>query len=244
MTGQWVRLGVNVDHVAQVRQARGTAYPDPVLAAFLAESAGADQITIHLREDRRHIQERDLEILRRTVTVPLNLEMAPTPEMVEIAATVGVDMVTLVPEKREERTTEGGLDVKGLYDELEKVTGVLKDAGIGVSLFINPDVDDVSLSARLGASQIEIHTGFYADAMPEDQHAQFHRILDAAQKGVELGVRVAAGHGLDYRNIFPILEIEEVEEVNIGHSIIAKSIFTGLEEAVRQMAEVCHSFGR
>lgn len=240
----WIRLGVNIDHVAQVRQARGTAYPDPIFAAFLAQNAGADQITIHLREDRRHIQERDLEILRRTVTVPLNLEMAPTREMVGIAAAIGVDMVTLVPEKREERTTEGGLDVQGLRAGLEKVIAQLVDAGICVSLFINPDVDDVELSAGLGAAQVEIHTGFYADAGPKDRHAQFHRVLDAAVKGEDIGVRVAAGHGLDYRNIFPILEIEQVEEVNIGHSIVAKSIFVGLEEAVRQMAEVCHSFGR
>lgn len=239
-----VRLGVNVDHVAQVRQARGTAYPDPVLAAFLAQSAAADQITIHLREDRRHIQLRDLEILRRTVTVPLNLEMAPTPEMVRIALDIGVDMVTLVPEKREERTTEGGLDVQVLQVGLKNITKQLKTAGIGVSLFINPSTDDVGLSAEIGADQVEIHTGFYADATPGDQHTEFHRIVDAAKKGEALGLRVAAGHGLDYRNILPILDIEQVEEVNIGHSIVAKAIFVGFEEAVRQMAEICHSFDR
>ncbi len=244
MNVPWVRLGVNVDHVAQVRQARGTTYPDPVLAAYLAQSAGADQITVHLREDRRHIQLRDLEILRRTVSVPLNLEMAPVREMVEIAVTTGVDMVTLVPEKREERTTEGGLNVQELRDSLQGIIQTLKSEGIAVSLFINPEPGDVELSAKLGASQVEIHTGFYADASGPEQEEQFHRIMHAASAGEAAGVSVAAGHGLDYRNIFPILDMEQVEEVNIGHSIVARAIFTGFEEAVREMAEICRSYSR
>jgi pyridoxine 5-phosphate synthase len=230
--------------VAQVRQARGTAYPDPVLAAYLAQGAGADQITVHLREDRRHIQERDLEILRRTVTVPLNLEMAPTDEMVAIALTMGVDMVTLVPEKREERTTEGGLDVNGLQDRLKNVIAKLKSGGIGVSLFINPEPADVKLSADLGVDQVEIHTGFFADTTGARQEAEFDRIADAAHAGIHAGVRVAAGHGLDYRNVFPILGLDEIEEVNIGHSIVARAIFVGFEEAVREMAEICRSYAR
>ena len=244
MLHSWVRLGVNVDHVAQIRQARGTTYPDPVLAAYLAESVGADQITVHLREDRRHIQERDLQLLRQTVSTMLNLEMAPTEEMVNIAKSVRVDMVTLVPEKRQERTTEGGLDVKGLKDHLELMIRDLKAAGIKVSLFINPDVEEVTLSKELGADQVEIHTGFYADATGADKLRELDRIADAANAGYEAGIVVAAGHGLDYRNIYPILEIEPVEEVNIGHSIVARAVFVGFEEAVREMAEICHSFHR
>ena len=240
----WVRLGVNVDHVAQVRQARGTRYPDPVLAAYLAESAGADQITVHLREDRRHIQERDLELLRKTVSTMLNLEMAPTQEMVDIAKRVRVDMVTLVPERREEKTTEGGLDVKGLYDRLEVILRDLKSSGIRVSLFINPDIEAIELSKQLDADQVEIHTGYYADATGFKKEKELERIAEAAHTGYEVGLSVAAGHGLDYRNIFPVLEIDPIQEVNIGHSIVSRAIFVGFEEAVREMVEICRSFHR
>jgi pyridoxine 5-phosphate synthase len=233
------RLGVNVDHVATIRNARGTRYPDPVFAAMLAEKAGAHQITIHLREDRRHIIDRDLEIMRETVQTLLNLEMGATDEMVAIAIRVKPDRVTLVPEKREEQTTEGGLDVAGDRRRLEKVVKALHEAGIAVSMFIEPDPVQIEASSAVGAEAVELHTGRYCDARtPEEQGREFEAIEAAAQYAAELEMEVAAGHGLDYTNVGPIADIEEIEELNIGHSIIAQAILLGIEEAVERMVEL------
>jgi pyridoxine 5-phosphate synthase len=230
------RLGVNVDHVATLRQARGTAYPDPVTAAGLAELAGADQIVVHLREDRRHIQDRDLRVLRESVQSRLNLEMAATSEMVRIASEVKPDVVTLVPEKRAERTTEGGLDVNLHRDELKKHIAFLRDADIPVSLFVDPDLDQIRAAHKAEASAIELHTGFYCEA--RGQRARDHelqKLLDAAKTAARLGLVVAAGHGLHYGNARPIARIEEIEELNIGHSIVARAVLVGIERAVREM---------
>ena len=238
MEGKELRLGVNVDHVATLRQARGTHYPDPVHAAAVAEAAGAHQITIHLREDRRHIQDRDLRILRDTVESLLNLEMAATDEMVEIARQVLPDRVTLVPEKREERTTEGGLDVQGQLEHIRLVTGVLREAGIAVSLFIDPDPEQVKASMRAGATAVEFHTGYYCDARGEEARQQeLARLREECHRAARLGIEVAAGHGLDWRNVGPVAAIPEVEELNIGHSLIARAVFLGLERAVSEMLE-------
>jgi pyridoxine 5-phosphate synthase len=233
------RLGVNVDHVATLRQARRAAYPDPVAAAQLAELGGADQITIHLREDRRHIQERDLRILRQTVTTRLNLEMAATAEMVKIAYDVKPDACTLVPERREELTTEGGLDVAGGRDHVRKIVKTLRDAEILVSIFVDPDVDQVRAAHRAEAQVVEIHTGRYCDArLPGDQRRELTRIVDAARAAAKLGLAVAAGHGLNYRNAGPVAAIPEVEELNIGHAIVARAVLVGMERAVREMREI------
>ncbi len=233
-----IRLGVNVDHIATLRQSRGTKYPDPVLAAGLAELAGADQITIHLREDRRHIQERDVRMMRETVKTILNLELAANEDVLSIACDVKPDLATLVPEKRAELTTEGGLAVVGREKEVAAVITRLKKAGIKVSLFINPDPADVRAAVECGAEQIEIHTGFYADARPDRQRWEFERILGASEEGVRLGISVAAGHGLDYENTRAICGIPGIEELNIGHSIMARAFFVGVEEAVREMIQV------
>jgi len=209
-------------------------YPDPVFAAFLAEQAGADQITVHLREDRRHIQDRDLALLRKTVATDLNLEMAAAEEIITIACATAPDMVTLVPEKRQELTTERGLgesEEEALAPAVEK----LKNAGIKVSLFIDPEPAAVRLAARLEVDQVEIHTGFFADAPAADRPGEFDRIRAASAEGAGLGIPVAAGHGLDYVNTRDICRLPEVEELNIGHSIIARSIFVGIEGAVREM---------
>ena len=233
------RLGVNVDHSATIRQARGTIYPDPVFVALLAERAGAHQITIHLREDRRHIIDRDLEILRETVQTELNLEMAATEEMVEIAIRVGPDRVTLVPEKREEQTTEGGLDVAANIAGLKWVVKRLKNAGISVSMFIEPDGAQIVASTEVGADAVELHTGRYCDAeSAEERETQFDLIEEAARHAAELGLEVAAGHGLDYQNVEPIATIEEIDELNIGHSIIARAIVLGIEDAVAEMLDL------
>ncbi len=233
------RLGVNVDHVATLRQSRRTAYPDPVAAAMLAELAGADQITIHLREDRRHIQERDLQVMRRTVNTRLNLEMAATQEMVKIAYEVRPDECTLVPERREELTTEGGLDVVGNRDAVRKVVKTLRDAEIQVSLFIDPDLDQVKAAHRVEAEVLEIHTGRYCDArLASDRRRELSRIVDAAKAGSKLGLKVAAGHGLNYQNILPVAVIHEIEEFNIGHSIVARALLVGMERAVREMKDL------
>ncbi|OFX21388.1 MAG: pyridoxine 5'-phosphate synthase [Anaeromyxobacter sp. RBG_16_69_14] len=224
-------LGVNVDHVATLRQSRRTSYPDPVQAAMLAELAGADQITIHLREDRRHIQERDLQILRRTVQTRLNLEMAATQEMVKIAYEAKPDSCTLVPERREELTTEGGLDVAGNRDGIRKVVKTLKDADIVASLFIDPEVDQVRAAHRVEADVVEIHTGRYCDArLVQDRGRELARVVDAAKAAAKLGIKVAAGHGLNYQNVLPVVAISEIEELNIGHAIMV-----GMERAVREM---------
>ena len=230
------RLGVNVDHVATLRQSRRTIYPDPVAAAMLAELAGAEQITIHLREDRRHIQERDLSILRRTVATRLNLEMAATQEMVKIAYEAKPDVATLVPERREELTTEGGLDVVSGRDALRRVVKTLRDAEIRVSLFIDPDLDQVKAAHRAEAEIVEFHTGRFCDArLAADRRRELSRIVDACKAAAKLGIEVAAGHGLNYQNVGAIAALPEVEELNIGHAIIARAIFTGLDRAVRDM---------
>ena len=233
------RLGVNVDHVATLRQSRRTNYPDPVGAAMLAELAGADQITIHLREDRRHIQERDLQIMRKTVTTRLNLEMAATQEMVKIAYEVKPDVVTLVPERREELTTEGGLDVVGGREAVRKAVKTLRDADIQVSLFIDPDLDQVKAAHRAEAEVVEFHTGRYCDArLAADRRRELSRLVDACKAAAKLGLVVAAGHGLSYQNVGPVAAIAEIEELNIGHSIVARAVLVGMERAVREMKEL------
>jgi len=233
------RLGVNVDHVATLRQSRRTSYPDPVQAAMLAELAGADQITIHLREDRRHIQERDLSIMRKTVRTTLNLEMAATQDMVKIAYEAKPDVCTLVPERREELTTEGGLDVAGNRENVRKVVKTLKDAEIVSSLFIDPDVDQVRAAHRVEADVVEIHTGRYCDArLAQDRRRELARIVDAAKAAAKLGLRVAAGHGLHYQNVLPAVAIAEIEEFNIGHAIVGHAVMVGMERAVREMKEL------
>jgi pyridoxine 5-phosphate synthase len=235
------RLGVNIDHVATVRQARRGTEPDPVTAAGLAELSGADGITIHLREDRRHIQDRDVEILSRVVKTRINLEMAATPEMIGIARRVKPFSATIVPEKRQEITTEGGLDVLGQGGALHGPVRELRAAGILVSLFIDPDLAQVRAAKEAGADAIEIHTGTYCAAF---QAGHFREELDkirvAASYGRAAGLKVFAGHGLDQRNIVPVLAIPEVEEFNIGHSIVARAVFVGLGQAVREMADLIH----
>jgi len=231
-----IKLGVNVDHVATLRQARGTRYPDPVFAAALAEQAGADQITIHLREDRRHIQERDLRIMRETVQTRLNLEMGATEEMTGIAVSVGPDVVTLVPERREEKTTEAGLDVARLEDALRPVCDRLCDMGIGVSMFIDPEPSQIEASKRLGAHAVEFHTGEFAEACAElEAGQQLARLAAAAKMASGMELYVAAGHGLDYVNTRAICGIPEIEELNIGHAIVARAVFVGFEQAVADM---------
>jgi pyridoxine 5-phosphate synthase len=233
------RLGVNVDHVATLRQARKSSYPDPVIAAGLAELAGAEQITIHLREDRRHIQDRDLRVLRDTVQTLLNLEMAATQDMVKIAYEYKPDMATLVPERREEVTTEGGLDVNAQKDLVSKVVKNLKDGDMLVSLFIDPDLDQVKAAHKISADRIEIHTGRYCEARTEkERQRELGRIVDAAKAAVKLGLGCAAGHGLNYDNVRPVARIEEIDELNIGHSIVARAVMVGFDRAVREMVEI------
>lgn len=231
-------LGVNIDHIATIRQARRTVEPDPVAAAVLAELAGADGITAHLREDRRHIQDRDIRLLRQTVRTHLNMEMAPTDEMVAIALEVKPDYVTLVPERREEVTTEGGLDVAGQLPRLQQVVAQLQDAGIPVSLFIDADSAQIDAATQAQAKFIELHTGCYAEAKDE---ASREKELDLLVKGcsdaISAGLRVNAGHGLTYWNVYPVACIEGMEELNIGHSIIARAALVGLERAVREMKQ-------
>ncbi|TFG77304.1 MAG: pyridoxine 5'-phosphate synthase [Thermodesulfobacteriales bacterium] len=234
------KLNVNIDHVATLRQARGTNEPDPVLAAYLAELAGAHGIVVHLREDRRHVQDRDLYILRETVKTKLNMEMAATTEMVRIATDVMPDMVTLVPEKREELTTEGGLDVVGNRKTVSKAVDKLKEEGLFVSLFIDPDEKQIKASKEIGADMVEIHTGSYAEADNEKKiEKELKKIELSVGIALDQELRVAAGHGLDYRNVEPIVWIEEIEELNIGHSIISRSVIVGIEEAVSEMLILC-----
>lgn len=231
-----ILLGVNVDHVATLRQARGTRYPDPVQAAMLAEEAGADGITVHLREDRRHIQERDIRVMMETLQTRMNLEMAVTNEMVEFALTVKPAYCCLVPEKREELTTEGGLDVAGQFDRVQDAVARLAAVGIEVSLFIDADPEQIKAAARCGASIIEIHTGAYADAeQAAAQAAELERIKQGVALGLSLGLIVNAGHGLHYHNVEPIAAIAGINELNIGHGLIARALFTGIQEAVREM---------
>jgi pyridoxine 5-phosphate synthase len=229
-------LMVNIDHVATLRQARGTYFPDPVYAAGISEMAGASGIIVHLREDRRHINDRDLRVLKETVRTKLNLEMAAMSEMVEIAITTKPHMVTIVPEKRQELTTEGGLDVVGLKGRLGPIVEAFREAGIKVSLFIDPDDDQIDTSKAVGADMIEIHTGAFADAIFEDGRAkELEKVVGAARRGKGLGLGVNAGHGLHYHNVRPVALIPEIDELSIGHSIIARAVFVGLDRAVRDM---------
>ena len=231
------KLGVNIDHVATVRQARGTVEPDPVAAAVLAELAGADSITVHLREDRRHIQDRDVELLIRTIKTRLNLEMAATEEMTAIALRTRPHSVCLVPEKREELTTEGGLDVVRHFEALQPVVKRLREGGILVSLFIAPDLVQVEATQNLGADAFEIHTGTFCDATdPEERRAELSKIGVCIREGNRLGLVVNAGHGLNYRNVREVVALGGVEEFNIGHSIVSRAVLVGMERAVREMA--------
>jgi pyridoxine 5-phosphate synthase len=236
-----VKLHVNVDHVATLRQARGTRYPDPVWASALVELAGADGITVHLREDRRHIQDRDVEVLRQSVRGTLNLEMAATDEMVAIATRLRPDVVTLVPEKRAERTTEGGIDVSGSRGPLERAIQALSAAKIPVSLFVDPTEAAVRGSQALGAPRIELHTGDYCERVHPVDHApgdrELARLVGAARLGKELGLHVAAGHGLDYGNVGAVAAVAEITELNIGHAIVARAVLVGMERAVREMRD-------
>jgi len=230
------RLSVNIDHIATIRQVRRGVEPDPVAAAVLAELAGADGIIVHLREDRRHIQDRDLRLLRQTVRTKLNLEMAATGEMQGIALEVRPDIVTLVPEKREELTTEGGLEVFARVEVLKEYIGCLQNAGIPVSLFIDPDEQQISAAKKTGAAWVEVHTGAYANASTEkDRTTEFGKIMESAKLAASLGLRVGAGHGLNYVNVKAIARIREVEELNIGHSIISRAALAGMDRAVREM---------
>lgn len=231
-----IQLGVNIDHVATLRNARGTIYPSPVLAAQLAEQAGADLITLHLREDRRHIRDEDVRLIRAVVQTRMNLEMALTPEMLAHALEIKPHDVCIVPERRSEVTTEGGLDVKRFYDLVADYTCQLMTAGIRVSIFIDPDVEQIQLAHQLGAPVIEIHTGRYADALSSaEQSAELDRVRVAAKFGVSLGLVVNAGHGLNYHNVKAIAAIPQISELNIGHAIIGHAVFSGLESAVKEM---------
>ena len=238
-----MRLGVNVDHVATVRQARRTFEPSPVFAALIAQQAGADQITLHLREDRRHIQDRDLELIKELVKIPVNLEMAPTEEMRSIALRVRPDRVTLVPERREEITTEGGLDVASSKEKLKEFIKPIKEAGIEVSLFIDPEEEQVRASKEVGTDAVELHTGNYANLWNEhrfgEAEEELRRIERAGRLARDLGLKVYAGHGLTYHNVKGILKLRDViEELNIGHSIVANAVIFGFERAVREMIEI------
>lgn len=234
------KLNINIDHVATLRQARRGSEPDPVTAAAIAELAGASGIVAHLREDRRHAQTRDLELLRSIVQTKLNMEMAATDEMIKIAKKIKPDMVTLVPEKREEITTEGGLDVAGNKTTISKVVNNLKRTGIFVSLFIDPDKKQISASGDTDCDMVEIHTGSYSSAKSEEVSVkELSKIKEAVTIALSKGLRVAAGHGLDYYNVKPVAEIEGIEELNIGHSIISRAIFSGMEMAVRDMLQLC-----
>ncbi len=231
-------LGVNIDHVATLREARKTFEPDPVWAAALAELAGADGITIHLREDRRHIQDRDLHLLGQTVATRLNLELACDPEVVQIACKVLPDQATLVPERREEVTTEGGLDVAGNRAVVKRSIQRLRQAGIAVSLFLGPDLAQIQVAAELGAQAVELHTGQYALAKGEQQQKQLEQLVQAGRRIRELGMALHAGHGLNYQNVVPVARIPEMHELNIGHSIMARAIMVGMERAVREMKQL------
>ena len=230
-----VLLGVNIDHVATVRQARGTDYPSVIDAAELAESAGADSITVHLREDRRHIQDEDVRTLCLNTRTRINLEMAVTDEMLDIALLRKPADVCLVPEKREELTTEGGLNVIANHATVADAVGRLHDAGIRTSLFIDPDLEQLDAAVACGAPVVELHTGSYADAGQDDIASELQRIVRAAEHGDSIGLQVNAGHGLHYENVRPIVQIPQLVELNIGHSIVAKALFTGLEKAVKDM---------
>jgi len=231
-----ILLGVNIDHVATIRQARGTRYPEPIQAALVAEQAGADAITLHLREDRRHIQDRDVEVLTDILQTRMNLEMAATREMGQVACRVRPADCCLVPERREELTTEGGLDAAGNRSQLSEFCAMLAEARIRVSLFVDPDPTQLEAACEVGAPVVEIHTGRYADATtPESRAVELERIRRAVERGNELGLQVNAGHGLNYHNVQAVAGIPGVRELNIGHAIIARALFSGLDAAVRDM---------
>ena len=239
-----VKLGVNIDHVATLRQQRDTKYPDPVCAAVLAELGGADGITVHLREDRRHIQDRDVRVLRESISTRLNLEMAPTDEIVRFACSVLPDQVTLVPEKREERTTEGGLAVHTQKELLKTQIKILRDNGIPVSLFIEPDTLSVQATLEVGAQIVEFHTGRYADALKErERQEELSKLKSAAAEAIVLGITVNAGHGLHYRNTLEIAQIPNMNELNIGHSICSYAVLIGMQNAVREMKAILKEAG-
>ncbi len=235
-----MRLHVNIDHVATLRQARGTTYPDPVWAAAICELAGAHGITCHLREDRRHISDRDVDLLRATVRTALNLEMASTTEMLAIARRVKPDIVTLVPENRAERTTEGGLDVVNAGPGLRETVGALQAEGIEVSLFVDPTLSEIRAAAALGARRIELHTGHYCNARGDQAELELERLAQATEEALSQELHVAAGHGLDYPNVGSVVAIPGIEELNIGHALIARAIFVGLDRAVRDMLALMH----
>lgn len=232
-------LSINVDHIATIREARGIDEPDPILAAGIAELAGAEGIICHLREDQRHIKDRDLNILKQTVKTKLNLEMAPSEDMLEIALTVKPDMATLVPERREELTTEIGLDVADDMEKYKRITGMLKDAGISVSFFIDPDPDQIKEASRAGADIVELHTGHYSEAKTDaDILRQFEKVKEAANLANELKLKAHAGHGLNYINIKRFSSIPVIKEYSIGHSIIARAVIVGLDQAIREMVKL------
>ena len=231
-----IMLGVNVDHVATLRQARGTRYPDPIQAAMMAEEGGADGITVHLREDKRHIQERDVNLLKETILTRLNLEMAVTKNMLSFAEKICPTYCCLVPERREEITTEGGLDVKGQASKIKDACKQLKEAGILVSLFIDPDMSQIEAAIRCEAPIIEIHTGTFADATnPREQVIELKKIVEASKNARDAGLQVNAGHGLNYQNVEAIARLKTLTELNIGHSIVARAVFTGIKAAVYEM---------
>jgi pyridoxine 5-phosphate synthase len=230
-----INLGVNIDHVATLRQARGTSYPQPEVAVAIAEQAGADSITVHLREDRRHIQDRDLDEIKAVLRTHMNLEMAVTDEMLAIAARVAPRDCCLVPEKRQELTTEGGLDVAGQQEPIREACARLADTGIRVSLFIDPDPVQLDAAVAVGAPVVELHTGAYAEAAGERQAEELARIVEAARYGADLGLVINAGHGLNYDNVAAVARIPQILELNIGHAIIARAVFDGLAVAVSEM---------
>lgn len=237
-------LGVNIDHIATLRESRLTRYPDPVFAAQIAEQAGADSITVHLREDRRHIQERDIDLLRQTMLTPMNLEMAVTEKMLTFAERIKPEFCCLVPESREELTTEGGLDVAGQLDKVTEACARLKQAGIRVSLFIDADDKQITASRDAGAEVIEIHTGHFADAAyGSEADAELAKIISGVELAKSLGLKVNAGHGLNYQNVGQIAQIPDIEELNIGHGIIARAVFTGLDEAIREIKTTMQEAG-
>ncbi|MFC2061429.1 pyridoxine 5'-phosphate synthase [Elusimicrobiota bacterium] len=233
-----IKLGVNIDHIATLRQARKEGIPDIMEAARAVHGGGADSITVHLRQDRRHIQDEDVNMLKKDGSLPLNLEMAAVDEIVEIALNLKPESVCIVPEKREELTTEGGLDVAGNLQRIKEVTSRLSEKGIEVSLFIDPDIEQVDASAEAGAAAVELHTGKYANTAGEIQKKELDKLINAARHGMEKGLKINAGHGLDYRNVGPIKNIEGVSDLNIGYSIVCRSVFTGLQQAVRDMKDL------
>ena len=232
------KLGVNIDHIATIRQARKAEYPDPVAAAAIAEMSGADSITVHLREDRRHIQDRDVLLLRQTIQTRMNLEMAVCEEIIEIALRVKPEEVCLVPERREEVTTEGGLDAAGQMEKIKNAVSRLQDAGIAVSLFIDPEIRQIEAAAKIGSRMVELHTGKYSDALREHQTTELLKLKKSAKAASEMGLIVNAGHGLHYQNTLPVAAIPEIETFNIGHSIISRAVLVGLDRAVLDMVSI------